>query len=66
MTKRDQILQALSNADRPLSTNQVATETGLDWHSVDDRLHDLADEGRVVKRELSNRLTLWWDREIPL
>lgn len=66
MSKQQRILQALHDADSPLSTNKVADRAGLDWHTASDILHGLLEEDKVTKRELSNRLTLWWDRDTPL
>ncbi|QLG62029.1 hypothetical protein [Halorarum salinum] len=66
MDRKQRILQALEDADQPLSTNQVADTVDEHWKSVNDDLHEMLAEGEVAKKELSNRLTWWWDREIPL
>jgi predicted transcriptional regulator len=64
--RKQRILQTLADADQPLSTNKVADRVGHHWKSVDKDLHELLEAGRVKKQALGNRLTLWWDREIPL
>ncbi|MDY6768692.1 MAG: helix-turn-helix domain-containing protein [Candidatus Nanohaloarchaea archaeon] len=60
-----QVYRVLEQADRPLSTNEVAEELGVDWHTAQKRLDALVDSGAVHRSEVSNRLTLYWDREIP-
>lgn len=66
MSRKKQILRILSQSDDPLSTNTVADELGVHWKTVDEELHALYERGEVDKRKLGNRLTLWWDRKIPL
>lgn len=66
VSRKQRIIQALEDSDQPLSTNQVASNVGEHWKSVDNELHELLEAGKVEKKALSNRLTLWWDREIPL
>lgn len=66
MSRKQQVLKLLAQSDDPLSTNTVADELGVHWKTVDEELHELYDSGEVDKRKLGNRLTLWWDRDIPL
>lgn len=66
MSRKQQILRILSQSDDPLSTNTVADELGVHWKTVDEELHNLYERGEVDKRKLGSRLTLWWDRDIPL
>ncbi|MDY6762000.1 MAG: hypothetical protein SVY41_03050 [Candidatus Nanohaloarchaea archaeon] len=58
-------LRVLKNTDRPLSTNEVADEMDVDWHTARKRLEVLVDQGDAHRSVVSNRLTLYWDREIP-
>lgn len=55
----------LEEADQPLSTNEVADELGVDWHTAKKRLDKLVTQGEAHRSEVSNRLTLYWDRDIP-
>jgi predicted Zn-ribbon and HTH transcriptional regulator len=66
VSRKQRIRQTLQEADQPLSTNRVADAVGAHWKTVSDDLHELLQAGEAEKKELSNRLTLWWDREIPL
>lgn len=61
----DDTQRVLENAERPLSTNEVAEELDVDWHTARKRLATLVDTDRAYRSEVSNRLTLYWDREIP-
>lgn len=61
----NRVLQLLHRSDRPLSTNEIAAELDIDWHTAKKRLDTLLDEGKIDRSEVSNRLTLYWDREIP-
>lgn len=60
-----EILRLLRESDRPLSTNRIAAEAEVDWHTAKKRLDALVRENQVHRSEVSNRLTLYWDREIP-
>lgn len=60
-----QVARVLENADQPMSTNAVAEKLDIDWHTAKKRLDLLVDQGRAHRLEISNRLTLYWDREIP-
>lgn len=66
MSRKQRIKHTLKQADSPLSTNQIADRVGLNWHTVDDELQEMHEQGAVDRRKLSNRLTLWWDGESPL
>ena len=57
--------QLLITSDQPLSTNEVANQLDIDWHTAKKRLDVLVDNGAVHRSDVSNRLTLYWDREIP-
>ncbi len=57
----ERILHVLSESDRPLSTNQVAEHTGVDWHTAKKWLDRLVDQNRVQRSQVSDRLTLYWD-----
>lgn len=63
--KRDRALLVLQESDKPLSTNEVADQVGVDWHTANKHLNTLVEKGRIHRSEISNRLTLYWDREIP-
>jgi predicted ArsR family transcriptional regulator len=58
-------LVILQEADRPLSTNEVAEQLDVDWHTAKKRLDALVKKQQVHRSEVSNRLTLYWDQEIP-
>lgn len=55
----------LGASDRPLSTNEVAEELDVDWHTANDRLETMVEKGEAHRSQVSSRLTLYWDREIP-
>lgn len=59
------VLTLLHRSDRPLSTNEIAEELDIDWHTAKKRLDLLVDQDKVDRSEVSSRLTLYWDREIP-
>lgn len=61
----ERTLQVLDNSDRPLSTNEVSDRLEVDWHTARKKLDKLVKEGKAHRSEVSNRLTLYWDREIP-
>ncbi len=61
----DGAASVLERSDQPLSTNAVAEELDIDWHTAKKRLDNLVDDGRAHRSRVSNRLTLYWDREIP-
>lgn len=61
----DRILHVLSESDRPLSTNEVADHAGVDWHTANKHLGRMVDQGSVYRSDVSDRLTLYWDQEIP-
>ncbi|MFB6295130.1 MAG: hypothetical protein ABEI97_05190 [Candidatus Nanohaloarchaea archaeon] len=60
-----EVVRVLERAERPLSTNEVADRVDIDWHTAKKRLDTLVDDGAVHRSEVSNRLTLYWDRKIP-
>lgn len=66
MSRKQRIMTLSEQSGDPLSINTIADELGLHWKTVDETLHELYDHGNVDKRKLGHRLTLWWDREIPL
>ncbi|NUB91162.1 HTH domain-containing protein [Haloterrigena sp. SYSU A121-1] len=66
VSRKQRILQILENEDRPVSTNTIADQLGVHWKTVADDLEELHEQGKVDRKELNNRLTLWWDREIQL
>lgn len=59
------ILAILETAEKPLSTNAVAEKAEIDWHTAKKRLDRLVKQRKAHRSEVSNRLTLYWDREIP-
>ncbi len=59
------IMSVLEDADQPLSTNQIAEACDIDWHTAKKRLDRLVDKQRAHRSRISDRLTLYWDREIP-
>ncbi len=61
----DDIRRILHEADQPLSTNEIAERAEVDWHTAKKRLDVLVTEGTAHRSDISNRLTLYWDREIP-
>lgn len=61
----ERTLRILRKTDKPLSTNQVADELGVDWHTAKKRLDRLVEKDRAHRSTVSDRLTLYWDREIP-
>ncbi|MDY6770229.1 MAG: hypothetical protein SVU88_04630 [Candidatus Nanohaloarchaea archaeon] len=63
MTER--VRSLLESAGQPLSTNKVAEQLDIDWHTAKKRLDRLVEEGDVNRSRISSRLTLYWDREIP-
>ncbi|NUC74753.1 DeoR family transcriptional regulator [Haloterrigena sp. SYSU A558-1] len=66
MSRKTRIKRVLERADKPLSTNEVAARASVAWHTARDDLEELHDEGAAYRTELNNRLTMWWDCEIPL
>lgn len=60
------VKRVLKQSDKPLSANQIADRLGIDWHTANEKLEELADSGDAHSKEMHNRLTLWWDREIPV
>lgn len=62
---RDRTLDILHESDKPLSTNEVAEQLGVDWHTAKKHLGKLVKQNKVHRSEVSNRLTLYWDEEIP-
>lgn len=65
MGHKERIKQVLQEADSPMSTRAVAKKTGIDWHRVNNELHQLEERGEVHLEPINNRMKLWWDREIP-
>lgn len=63
--KKERMLLVLRESDKPLSTNEVADQLGVDWHTANKHLNKLVENGAVHRSEVSNRLTLYWDRKIP-
>lgn len=61
----ERVRSLLHEADKPLSTNQVAEELDIDWHTAKKRLDKLVDKEQAYRSTVSDRLTLYWDREIP-
>ncbi|WP_226006020.1 DUF7342 family protein [Natrinema salinisoli] len=66
MSRKQRILQILENEERPVSTNTIADQLGVHWKTVADDLEELHDQGKVDRKELNNRLTLWSDHKIRL
>jgi len=56
----------LRNADKPLSTNEIADRTGFTWHPVKDALTSLYEQGEIDRRKLSDRHILWSETPINL
>ncbi len=63
--EKDRVLLVLRDADQPLSTNAVADQLGVDWHTAKKWLETLVDGNAIHRSTVSNRLTLYWDHEIP-
>ncbi|MCJ7478671.1 MAG: hypothetical protein MUP63_00645 [Candidatus Nanohaloarchaeota archaeon QJJ-7] len=61
----ERAFETLENSERPLSTNEVADRLEVDWHTAKKRLEKLVNKEKADRSEVSNRLTLYWDREIP-
>ncbi len=66
VSRKQRILQILENEERPVSTNTIADQLGVHWKTVADDLEELHDQGKVDRKELNNRLTLWSDHKIRL
>lgn len=58
-------LELIERSEKPLSTNEVAESLGVDWHTARKRLDSLVEKKKINRSKVSNRLTLYWDREIP-
>lgn len=65
MDDQDLTLHVLQEAEQPLSTNAVAERLEIDWHTAKKRLDRLVQQDKIDRSEVSDRLTLYWDREIP-
>lgn len=62
---KERTLAILHRSDKPLSTNQVAERLDVDWHTAKKRLDTLVKEKKIYRSDVSDRLTLYWDQEIP-
>lgn len=65
-TPEQRTKQILEAADQPLSTNEVADQLEVSWNTAADTLQTLETRGDAYRHDRNNRLTLWWDRDIPL
>lgn len=65
MVTTERVETVLQEAEKPLATNQVADKLGVSWHTARDRLLKLHEKNRIHRSQVSKRLILWWDREIP-
>ncbi len=54
----------LKNAEKPLSTNEVAKRLNVDWHTAKKRLETLCKNNKIYEKTINNNLTLYWDRPI--
>lgn len=61
----ERVLTLLQQSDRPRSTNEIADELDIDWHTAKKRLDKLVEQEKVHRSRVSDRLTLYWDEEIP-
>lgn len=59
-TKKDRIRSTLATADRPLSTNEVADRTEMDWHTAHDHLTAMEQQGEIRREQWHDRLTVWY------
>lgn len=66
MSRTQQVKRIIDEAGRPLSTNQIADELGVDWHTVKKELDELHERNEVHRSEVSDSMTLWWNQEIPI
>lgn len=63
---KQRVREYLQDAEKPQSTNAIAEALDADWHTVNDVLEELEGAGEAHRSEVSKRLTLWWDRPIPM
>ena len=52
------ILKALSQADKPVSTREIAVRIGRAWHSVQSHCFRLQLDGKITGYRISN-LNVW-------
>lgn len=53
------VLQTLRESGRPLSTNEVASKLGVDWHTADKYLDRLVEKQKVERMKWKPNLTLY-------
>lgn len=57
----DEILEVIRQSSDPvLTTKEVAESIGLGRRGTYDRLEQLTDEGKVHKKKVGERGTVWW------
>ena len=60
----EEILTVFRETDDPvLSTSEIAEDLPLQRRSVYDRLVSLAEEGRIKRKQIGGRNTVWWIAE---
>lgn len=58
----DEILSVFSNSPDPvLSTREVAEAVGLGRRGTLTRLNEFVDQGKLKKKKIDERRTIWWD-----
>lgn len=69
MTKtktRSLLLTTLVDANRPISTKQVAGFSGVCWKTARDNLEDLFRVGIVKKGTVGNNKRIYWTLSVPI
>lgn len=57
----DEILQVFHEAEAPvLTAGEVADKVPIGRSGVNPRLHDLAEKGRLSRKEVGGRAVVWW------
>ncbi|MFB6241869.1 MAG: hypothetical protein ABEJ36_03645 [Candidatus Nanosalina sp.] len=63
---KQRVREYLQDTEKPQSTNAIAEALDADWHTENDAQEELEEAGEAHRSEMSDRLTLWWDRPIPM
>ena len=61
---KEKILETVENSEKPLSANQIAEKTDVEWHTAKKYLEQLLEEKQIHKKQISNRLTLYNNKKI--
>ena len=59
MTRKERIRDILQKAGRPLTTNSIAEELGVDWHTAHDDLQAMEQAGEVQQLDWEENLKPW-------